>query len=140
MDTKGFDNFDLNKMLQLKKVVSELRDGEDVEGAFLVGEKDNIIACELKDQKKDHDIKRILHMIDRDSIISHKPMDDSIFTCSEIDYNGSRILGKKLDDKLTLFVMLKKRSYVSLAMLNFENTIRKIDNILDGFIPKSTHT
>jgi predicted regulator of Ras-like GTPase activity (Roadblock/LC7/MglB family) len=140
MDKKESDNFDLNKRLQLKKVVSELRDGEDVEGAFLVGERHRVIACELKDNNSDYDIRKILNLINNTSSTSKLPMNDSIFTCTDFDYNGSRILGKKLDDKLTLFVMLKKRSYVSLAMLNFENTIRKIDNILDGFIPKSTHT
>ena len=140
MDAKGLGDFDPQMMLQLKKVVSDLKDGEDVEGAFLIGEGDCVIACELTNKNNDYDLRKILTLINKTSSAPVHPTGDMIFTCAEFDYNGSRILGKKLDDTLTLFVMLKKRSYVSLAMLNLENTVRKIDNILEGFIPKTTQT
>ncbi len=140
MKTKGLEKYDIQKMMQLEKVVSDLKDGEDVEGAFIVGEKDLIIACDLKNRDNDYDIDKILNIINETSSTSRHLMRDSIFACTEFDYNGLRILGKKLDDTLTLFVMLRKRSYVSLALLNLENTARKIDNILEGFIPKTTQT
>jgi hypothetical protein len=46
------------------------------------------------------------------------------------EYNGFKVLAKKLRDKLTLLVLLRKRGYVSLAMLDIENSIRRIDEIM----------
>ena len=122
-------------------MVADLKDGEDVEGVVLIGERDYIIACELS-SNYDHrnDIGQILKLINEDPKTLSMKNDETIFTCSELDYNGFKVLVKKVRDKLTLLVLLRKRSYVSLAMLNFENTIRMIDSILDGFIPENTYT
>jgi hypothetical protein len=128
------------QIVQLRKVVADLKEGEDVEGAVLMGERDFFIACELKSRIHNDDIRSELALINRISVTSNDDCDESIFTCQEHYCNGFKVLSKKVKEKMTLYVVLKKPSYMSLVMLDFENTIRMIDRILNGFIFENTYT
>jgi hypothetical protein len=48
------------------------------------------------------------------------------------EYNGHKILSKKIRNGITLLLLLGKKGYTSLAMLDIENSTRKIDEILWG--------
>lgn len=49
------------------------------------------------------------------------------------DHNGVKILIKELENDLTLFVILQKYGYISLAMIDIENSIRSIEEIFKNF-------
>lgn len=128
------------KASRLKKVISELIEGADIEGAALVDFEDSIIACDLPDDKNYKDeIHGILEFIELTFDSKLDLQNEYVFGHKVFEYNGFKVLAKKLKDKLILLVMLRKRGYVSLAMLDVENSIRMIDEILEGYIPKYTY-
>ena len=114
----------------LEKVVSDLKEGSDIEGAVLVGGKDSIIACDLPYVKDpDETIPDILSMIDRWCASSIGNQQSSMFSHYVLDYNGNKIIAKRLEN-LTLLVMLQKQGYLGLAMLDIENSVRRINDIM----------
>ena len=116
--------------LSLKNVVSELREGSDIEGAVLIGEKDTIIAYDLPHGRDyEGEISEILAMLKGFGGLVQEH-DNVMFAQQIFDFNGHKILAKKLKDQLTLLVLMQKRGYVSLAMLDIENSIRRIHEIL----------
>jgi predicted regulator of Ras-like GTPase activity (Roadblock/LC7/MglB family) len=118
--------------LTLKKVVSDLRKGSDIEGAVIVDEKEAIIACDLPESTNyEAEIPEILAIFEEDGYAPSEHQ-KGMFAQSIFDYNGYKVLAKKLKKKLTLLVLLKKRGYISLAMLDIENSIRRIYEILGG--------
>lgn len=118
--------------LTLKKVVSDLRKGSDIEGAVIVDGREEIIACDLPEGTNyEAEIPEILAMLEEDGYAPGEHQ-KGLFAQRIFDYNGYKVLAKKLKDKLTLLVLLKKRGYISLAMLDIENSIRRIYEILGG--------
>lgn len=117
--------------LTLKKVVSDLRKGSDIEGAVIVDEKEAIIACDLPESTNyEAEIPEILAMLKGEDGYAPSKHQKGMFAQNIFDYNGHKVLAKKLKEKLTLLVLLKKRGYISLAMLDIENSIRIIYEIL----------
>jgi predicted regulator of Ras-like GTPase activity (Roadblock/LC7/MglB family) len=115
----------------LKAVVSDLKKGSDIEGAVLVDEEDAIIASALPENKNyEEEIPDILDLLEERGDFSPSEHHNAMFAQQVFDYNGFKVLAKKLRDELTLLVLLKKRGYVSLAMLDIENSIRRIDEIM----------
>ncbi len=115
----------------LKEVISDLKRGSDIEGAILVDEKDVIIATALPENKNyERDIPEILEMLEKGFSSALNERDNLMFAQQIFDFNGFKVLAKKLRDKLTLLVLLKKQGYISLAMLDIENSVRKIDEIM----------
>jgi predicted regulator of Ras-like GTPase activity (Roadblock/LC7/MglB family) len=140
-DIRYSKNIKEDKSSRLKKVISELKEGADIEGAALVDYEDSVIAYDLPNDKNFKDeIQGILEFINKTYDPQTNLENDSIFAHKVFEYNGFKVLAKKLKDKLTLLVMLRKRGYVSLAMLDVENSIRMIDDILEGYLPKNTYT
>jgi predicted regulator of Ras-like GTPase activity (Roadblock/LC7/MglB family) len=120
--------------LRLKEVISELKDGVDIEGAVLVNESDEIIACAFsKSTNYESEMHEIMALFEELNDLTCDKSQDAFFAQRILDYNGFKILAKKLKDKLTLLVILKKRGYLSLAMLEIENSTRKIHEILMGY-------
>jgi predicted regulator of Ras-like GTPase activity (Roadblock/LC7/MglB family) len=116
---------------ELKAVISDLRRGSDIEGAILVDEKDAIIATALPENKNyERDIPEILEILEKGYGSNLNKHDNFMFAQQIFDFNGFKVLAKKLRDKLTLLVLLKKQGYISLAMLDIENSVRKIDEIM----------
>ena len=125
---------DNEPQLRLKKVISELKEGVDIEGAVLVNESDEIIAASFpKSSNYESELHEIMSIFEELNDLSESKSQDAFFAQRILDYNGFKILAKKLKDKLTLLVILKKRGYLSLAMLEIENSTRKIHEILLGY-------
>lgn len=119
--------------LRLKDVVSDLRKGSDIEGAVIVDGREEIIACDLPESTNcEAEIHEILTLLEEKHGYSPGEHEEGMFSQRIFDYNGYKVLAKKLKKKLTLLVLLKKRGYISLAMLDIENSIRRIYEILGG--------
>ena len=133
-ETGDFESRSKEPDSRLEEVIIKLKEGSDIEGAVLVDAKDDIIACALP-QSADYDseIPEIMAQLENlGNPFICKPY-DGFLTQRIFDYRGLKILAKKLKNKLTLLVILQKRGYVSLAMLDIENSTRKIHEILQGY-------
>ncbi len=62
------------------------------------------------------------------SIHSYK---DGMFAESITDYNGHKILMGRIRADVVLLLVLDKRAYLGLAMLNMEGCLREMDQALD---------
>jgi predicted regulator of Ras-like GTPase activity (Roadblock/LC7/MglB family) len=117
----------------LKKIISDLSNESDIEGACIVDQDDSIIASDLPDSSGyEADITEIMQLINEGDGYKAYEQSKVMFSQRILDYNGCKILAKKIRDKLTLLVMIHKRGYISLAMLDIENSIRKIDETIRG--------
>jgi predicted regulator of Ras-like GTPase activity (Roadblock/LC7/MglB family) len=117
---------------RIKKVLSDLKEASDIEGVVLVEGKDSIIASDLPDSTNYKlEIPEILAMFKELGGYTLGKRCNSMFAHCIFDYNGCKILAKRLKN-FTLLVMLQKRGYIGLAMLEIENSIRRIDEILGG--------
>lgn len=117
----------------LEKVVSDLKEGSDIDGAVLVEGRDSIIACNLPDGRDSREvIPDILSMIDRWCASSIGNQHSSMFSQYVLDYNGNKIIAKRLKN-LTLLVMMQKQGYIGLAMLDIENSVRRINEIIRDY-------
>jgi predicted regulator of Ras-like GTPase activity (Roadblock/LC7/MglB family) len=120
-------------IILLKKIISDLRDETDIEGVCIVDQNDEIIASDLPETSHyESDITEIMQLINEGDGYSAYEQSKVLFSQRILDYNGCKILAKKIRDKLTLLVMIHKRGYISLAMLDIENSIRKIDEVMHG--------
>lgn len=118
---------------RIKEVLSDLKKGSDIEGAMLIEGNDAIIACDLPARANyDKEIPEVLAMLEELCGQTTNELNEVMFAQQIFDFNGHKILAKKLKDKLTLLVMMQKRGYISLAMLDIENSIRRIDEILQN--------
>jgi hypothetical protein len=114
----------------LNDIIAHLREVSDIEGAMLVEGSNSVLACDLPESTDyEKEIPEILALLEESDIPVREEHRDTMFAHQVLDYNGFKILAKKLKDKLTLLVMLQKRGYESLAMLDIENSIRKIYEI-----------
>ncbi len=130
-DIRKSDFEENDPLSRLEKVISDLKEGRDIEGALLVDEEDAIIACALPENTHyEAEIPKILALLEKRGYHVKNENHKVMFAQHIFEYNGYKILAKKLKDKLILLVMMKKRGYVSLAMLDIENTIRRIDEII----------
>jgi hypothetical protein len=119
---------------RLREVISEIKEGGDIEGAILIDERDDfIVSAFSKGTNYESKTPEILAMLDalKDSNLGKSP--DTFFTQRIFDYNGFKVLAKRIKDRITLLVFLKKPGYISLAMLDVENSTRKIHEILLGY-------
>ena len=124
-------------IILLKKIISDLRDETDIEGVCIVDKNYEIIASDLPDSScYESDISEIMQLINEGDGYSVYEQSKVLFSQRIVDYNGCKILAKKVRDKLTLLVMIHKRGYISLAMLDIENSIRRIDEIMHQSRPQ----
>ncbi len=116
---------------RLINALSDLKNNADIEGAVLIGDKNKIIASVLPKGKNyiteiPEILSRLRQWYDSTMILN------GMFAHFIIDYNGCKVLGKRLKHDLTLLVMLQKQGYIGLAMLDIENSVREIHGILKG--------
>ncbi|UCE38256.1 MAG: hypothetical protein JSW00_03190 [Thermoplasmata archaeon] len=124
---------------RLKQVISDLNKISDIKGAALVEGMNDIIACDLPPSTNyKEDISEILKLLEDGDGYTINRQHEVMFAHRILDYNGYKVLVKKLGDRLTLLVMLQKRGYVSVAMLDIENSIRRIDEIINGYAYEKT--
>ena len=116
---------------KLREVISEMREGGDIEGAVLVNEKNDIIVSAFSKNAdltlENHEILSLIEALEDPELGKSQ---DVFFTQRIFDYKGLKVLAKRIKDKLTLLVILKQPGYISLAMLDIENSIMRIDEIL----------
>jgi predicted regulator of Ras-like GTPase activity (Roadblock/LC7/MglB family) len=123
-----------NPTTDLRKVISDLSELEDIESAVLVEGMDEIVAGNLPIVPNyKEDIPIILQMLDNTIESSKMELQNDIFAHSILDYNSLKILVKKIKGGFTLLVVIHNQGYLSLAMLDIENSIRKINGILHGY-------
>ena len=134
-DEFGHNGFNDNRShSRLKEVISEIKEGTDIEGAILIDEREDIIVSAFsKGSNYESRMQEILALFDALKDPNKGESHDAFFTQRIFDYKGFKILAKKIKDRLTLLVILKKRGYISLAMLDIENSTRKIHEILLGY-------
>ena len=119
---------------RLKQVISDLNKISDIKGAALVEGIDDVITCDLPSSTDyEKDISEILRLLEEGDGYTINRQREVMFAHRILDYNGYKVLVKKLGNRFTLLVMLQKRGYVSVAMLDIENSIRRIDDIINGF-------
>lgn len=122
---------------RLINVISDLKNGTDIKGAALIGDKDRIIVSDLpKGNNYPAEIPEILSRLRywHDSTL---PLNGMFAHCI-IDYNGGKVLAKILRENFMLLVLLEKTGYVGLAMLDIENSVREINGILNGGVSKKS--
>ncbi len=115
----------------IENVISDLRKANDIEGAALVEGDSFLIAYDLPGKSNYiTEIPEIMTQVNDMSNLSPAKQMNQLFSHCIFDYNGSKVLAKKLKGNLTLLVLLQKRGYIGLAMLDIENSIRRIDEII----------
>ena len=123
---------------KLRRVLSDLKETNDIEGAALVGAEDKIITHDLpKRSNYESEIPQIMTLFKDLSDFALRTHFNHMFTHCIFEYNGCKVVAKKLKDNLTLLVMLQKHGYVGLAMLDIENSIRRIDDIISDSLPNA---
>lgn len=124
------DNLPISK---LKKVLSDLKKSTDIEGAVLVGRRDMIITHDLP--KKSNYEAEISQIMTQFNDLSHEVMSthfSRMFSHCIFDYNGCKVLAKRLEN-FTLLILLHKKGYVGPAMLDIENSASEIKRILNNW-------
>ncbi len=117
----------------LKKVIADLIENIDVEGALLIDGDYNVLASELPDNEMF--IKNLLEILSSSKRWNNPDLNvfnHVMFKQFVMDHNGYKILSKRIRNGITLLILLGKKGYTSLAMLDVENSTRKIDEILWG--------
>lgn len=117
----------------LKKIFSDLIENIDVEGALLIDDNYKVIASELPDNEMF--IKNLPEILSNSKRWDNPDLNafhHVMFKQFVMDHNGHKILSKRLRNGTTLLILLGKKGYTSLAMLDIENSTRKIDEILWG--------
>lgn len=114
----------------IKKVLSELKESKDIEGALLVEGTESVLASALPNRTEhEMDVTKILAQMRELQGHINDTNDHGMFSQHIFEYNGFTVLARTLNN-LTLLVMLQKSGYMGLAMLDIENSIRKIDQVL----------
>jgi hypothetical protein len=131
--------YEKESLTRLSEVISNIKDGDDIEGAILINERDDTIVSAFSNSIN-HKIKmtEIIALLDalKDPMIGKT--NDTFFTQRIFDYNGLKVLTKNIMERLTLLVFLKKRCYISLVMLDVENSTRRIHEIMLGYRVQKT--
>ncbi|UCG70494.1 MAG: hypothetical protein JSV09_05620 [Thermoplasmata archaeon] len=140
MSQMGFDySNSQNKPLNsnINRVISDLKEGSDIEGVVLVEGRDKIIECNMPYEKFCKvEIPELIDTLESRNRLSFNHNHNGILEQYVIDYNEYKVLAKKLENDLTLLVLLQNRGYVSLAMLDIEISTRRISEILNRFNQK----
>jgi hypothetical protein len=117
--------------------MADLNETQDIEGVALIEGTDSILAYDFPHHDNNKvEIQKILELLKETSTTAPVTSNNTYFAHNMLNYNGLRVLTKKLNKNRTLLVMLRKQGYISLAMLDIENSIRMIDEIMKGYIPK----
>jgi hypothetical protein len=125
----------------VRKAVFNLRNQDDIKGAVLIYNLDSIIAYEMPNNLKfKEQIPKILKKLENGFENKENDPPKILFEHQIIDYNGYKILVKRLIPNLTLLVMLQKHGYLSLAMIDVENSIRWIKEIISIYEPLDSLT
>lgn len=133
IDDIGYSNIRGDSLSRLVDVVINLKRGDDIKGAVLVeGDSDIIVLDTSWDPSYKNEIPNIMKLLNHDTRFTLDEEQKGIFSHHVFDYNGLMIMARRLMDRFTLLVVLKKHPYISLASLDLENSTRRITEILRG--------
>jgi hypothetical protein len=115
----------------INKVISDLKEGSDIEGVVLVEGRDRVIECNMPYEKFCRiEIPELIDNLENGKDLALSQHQSGVLKQHILDYNEYKVLAKRLEDDLTLLVLLQNRGYVSLAMLDVEISTRRISEIL----------
>ncbi len=121
----------------LKEIMSKLVSISDVSGAAIVKADGSVISWHTDDGTEPTQYIDFISAAYQKSIHSYK---DGMFTESITDYNGHKILMGRIRADVMLLLVLDKRAYLGLAMLDMEGCLREIDKGLDEHWPRVCET
>lgn len=107
----------------------------DVNGAAILRTDGSVISLRSKDNGKPKQytdlITDYILSVYQSNIYNYT---EGMFVEQIIDYNGSKILTHKIRDDIMLLLVLEKRAYLGLTMLNVEGCLQDIDSALKNCI------
>jgi predicted regulator of Ras-like GTPase activity (Roadblock/LC7/MglB family) len=113
-------------------MMSKLLSISDVKGAGVVRADGSIVSwCAKDDVKPTQYIDYILNLMPATNQKSIDNFQHSMFTESITNYNGVKILTSRIREDKLLLLVLDKRAYLGLTMLDVECCLGDIDKVLD---------
>jgi len=120
------------KSSSLEELMSRLVSISDVSGAGVIRADGSIVSWHAKEGIKPKQyIDYILKVMSATSQENVPQNQHSMFTESITNYNGHKILTSRIREDKLLFMVLEKRAYLGLTMLDVECCLGEIDKALD---------
>ncbi|MEE9152437.1 MAG: hypothetical protein V3U20_11495, partial [Thermoplasmata archaeon] len=118
----------------LNEITVELASISDVSGAGILKADGSVVAWHTNDGLKPSPyIDFMRDFLTRDHQKNAQNYKHGMFKQSILDYNGHKILLSRIRPDIMLLLLLDKRAYLGLTMLDMEGCIREIDKVLNGF-------
>jgi predicted regulator of Ras-like GTPase activity (Roadblock/LC7/MglB family) len=117
---------------ELEKIMNKLLAISDVSGAGIVKMDGSVISWQMEDVTDP--TQYVDFMMDFLSFSKGNNVDNykhGMFTQKIVDYNGHKILMSKVKADMMLMLLLDKKAYLGLTMLDMEGFLREIDLVLD---------
>ena len=116
----------------LEEVIDKLVSIPDVSGAAILRTDGSVVSWRTKDgEKPTEDIDFINKSISAAYKKNIHYWKSGLFSESILDYNGHKIFISKISEDVMLLLLLDKRAYLGLTMLDVEGCLREVDKALD---------
>jgi predicted regulator of Ras-like GTPase activity (Roadblock/LC7/MglB family) len=115
----------------MEEIMSKVVSIPEVDGAALVRSDSSVITCCTKNGIKPEYYKDFMSTTFQSNIHSYK---DGIFNEYMRSHNGHKILVSKVREDVMLLLVLDKKAYLGLIMLDMECCLREIDDELNEHI------
>lgn len=103
----------------------------DVVGAGLLGRDGSVLSWQSKDYTEP---TKYFNQLSKYISASHQnnmyPKRNGMFAYSIYNYNGNKILFRDIDDNLLLMLVLEKRAFIGITMLDIEGCLFNIDMLI----------
>jgi predicted regulator of Ras-like GTPase activity (Roadblock/LC7/MglB family) len=117
---------------ELREIVSKLLTISDVDGAGIVMMDGSVISWQMNHIAEPREY--VDFMLDFLTYSNENNVGDykqGMFIQKIVDYNGHKILISKIKTDLMLMLLLDKKAYLGLTMLDIEGFLREIDHVLN---------
>jgi hypothetical protein len=115
----------------LRSIISDLTRNAEIEGAVLLDEEETVIISDLPNgESYIQNIQNLISGFEDWESSSSNGFYNLMFKQFSSEFNGYKIISKRIKNGMTLMVMMGKKGYTSLAMLDIENSTRKIEEII----------
>jgi predicted regulator of Ras-like GTPase activity (Roadblock/LC7/MglB family) len=106
-------------------MIRELISISDVRGAAIVGMDGSIICC---NSSNGTDMNQYIDLVTTKFLRKIPDYNQGMFNESIVDYNGHKILLTGLKPGMILLLVVEKKAYLGLTMLDVECCLRNMDN------------
>jgi predicted regulator of Ras-like GTPase activity (Roadblock/LC7/MglB family) len=114
----------------LINLMRNLTINDDIKGAALVSKEGTILACDVPDNTVfTTNIPRIMDIMNLCEGSFGAESSNIMFNQTIFNYNESKVIAKKLRTGIALLVLMDRTGYVSLVMLEIENSTRMINQV-----------